>query len=178
MERLKANLLQHDAAIWIAKDLLVNSVTPRNIGVRQYEGGDTKLDGPIFEGAMAFLFREEIETIGDDEAHIARASLIDPWVIDLVENTVAGSEPDFAVPVQRRSSASLGAGCPARRDAWPSRRVYRLRIAHEISFPVFEDRIANDRTFTKESWAYDHFGIKTLRTSPIASGARRRNLRS
>jgi len=48
---------------------------------------------------VAFFFGEEVATVGDEEAEVAGAGLVDAGEIDLVQNAVADGEPDFAVLV-------------------------------------------------------------------------------
>src|SRR5579863_9452759 len=68
--------------------------------------------------------------ICDQEAHVARAGLIDAGKVDLVEDPVAQGEPNFAVLVERSSDAGLRARCPSRGNARPAGRITSIRISH------------------------------------------------
>src|SRR6185437_12272067 len=89
--------------------------------IGELESGHAILDRTHRAARMAFLFLEIIATIGNDEAEIARASIIDARVIDLIENAVAEGVPDAALRRQRCADRTLGAGCPARRNAGTTR---------------------------------------------------------
>ena len=99
LQRFEANLLQNHVAVRIGEDLLVNPVAATAIGVGQFKGGDAGLEGLVLEGAMPFFLGEEVPSVGDDEAEVASASLIDPREVNLIQNAVAGGEPDLAVLV-------------------------------------------------------------------------------
>ena len=95
------------------------------LGVGQFKGGDAGLKGTVLKCAVALLFGKEIAAVGDDESHVARAGLVDAGEVDFVQNAVTQREPDFAVLVERRAGARLGAGGPARRNAGPARSIAR-----------------------------------------------------
>jgi len=58
---------------------------------------------------IALLFREEAVPIGDDETQIPRTRLIDPRIVDLIEDAVTQREPDPTLRLQRRADAAFGA---------------------------------------------------------------------
>ena len=58
---------------------------------------------------MPLLLGKKGLAIGDNEAEIARAGLIDPGKIHFIQNAVAQRKPDLAVLVQCRPSSGFGA---------------------------------------------------------------------
>jgi hypothetical protein len=131
LQGFEADLLQHNVAIRIGEDFLVNAVAAANLSVDQLIGGDTGLERFVFEGAVAFFLGKEIASVGDDQAQVAGASLVNAGKVDFVQNAVAGGEPDLAVLVQGRAGGGFGARGPARRNAGPAGGVGR-RIAHAV----------------------------------------------
>lgn len=75
---------------------------------------------------MALLFGEKIAAVGDNEAEVASARLVDARVIDFIEDPVAESEPDTAMTGQSGAGAGLRAGGPTRLDAGPAGGVLDL----------------------------------------------------
>jgi hypothetical protein len=51
-------------------------------------GRDSWLDGKVLEGTVAFLFGEELATVGDNESEVSGAGLVHPGKIDLIENAM------------------------------------------------------------------------------------------
>jgi hypothetical protein len=78
---------------------------------------------------MAFLFGEELLTVGDYQAEVAGAGLIQPREIDLIENPVTQREPNPAAEIERGAYARFGARGPARWDSGPARRITNI-VAH------------------------------------------------
>ena len=111
------------------------------MGADKLKRRHTVLQPHQFAAAITLLLGEEAGTVGHDEAEVARAGLIDPRVIDLVQDAVAEREPNAADRRQRGADAGFRAGCPAGRDAWPAGCVghYRLlmrrrcRLCHETT---------------------------------------------
>jgi hypothetical protein len=75
-------------------------------------------------------------SVGDDESEIARAGLIDPWIVDFVDDSVAQREPDPAVAADSGADTSLGAGCPTCWYAWPTGSQRIRNIGHSRLRPV------------------------------------------
>ena len=98
---------------------------------------------------MALFLREERVAVGDDQAEIARAGLVDAGKINLVENSVAEREPDAAVQIERCAHAGLGARSPARFDSRPARRV--TNFISQWSSPAFSS-LPEDADF--RCWRY------------------------
>lgn len=126
----ETNFLQEDVAVRVGEDFFVNAIVAVDFGVDEFEGGDARLEGGVLECAVAFFFREIIASVGDQQAEIAGAGLIDAGKIHFVDNSVTGSEPDLAMLVQGGASSGFGAGSPARRDAGASGGIDG--IGHEI----------------------------------------------
>ena len=136
-ERLESHLLQHDVAIGIGENFLMNAVAAAALGIDQLKYRNARFDGAILEFAIALLFGKEVEAVGDDQSQVASAGLIDARKVDLVKDAVADREPDFTVLVEGSADAGLGARGPARRDAGPAGGVLCNRITHESVFLVF-----------------------------------------
>jgi hypothetical protein len=120
VKRPEGDTLQHDIADRIGKHGLVDAIAAIGGDIGKPESRHTVLDGMHRTARVAFLFREIIAAIGDNEAEIARAGIINARIINLVENTVADRVPDAALRRERRVEPALGAGRPACRNAGPA----------------------------------------------------------
>ena len=98
------------------------------VGVDEPERRHAVLQRGDLEVAVALLLGEEAIAVGDDQAEVARARLIDARIVDLVQDAVAEREPDAADRRQRGADAALRAGGPARRYAWPAGCVGHARL--------------------------------------------------
>jgi hypothetical protein len=101
---------------------------------------------------MAFLFSKVLTTVGDDQAEVADAGLIDSWIINLIEDAVTEREPNLAVEIQCGAYACLGARSPAGGDPGPARRVTNF-ITHEalsLTFKQFARRFRSALGFHPE----------------------------
>jgi hypothetical protein len=90
------DLLRHDVSALIGQDMLVDAKAAAGVGVDEFEGGHAVFQTREFERAVALLLGEEAGTVGDDEAEVTGAGLIDARIVDLVEDAVAEREPDAA----------------------------------------------------------------------------------
>src|SRR4029079_9883935 len=79
---------------------------------------------------VSLLFREGRPAVGHDDAAVADPSLIDPRIVDLVEDTVAQAEPDMAVASNRGPDAALRARCPTPRYARPAGGQWFRFVSH------------------------------------------------
>ena len=79
----EANLLQHDIAIRIGQNFLVDPVPSLHLCIGQLVGRYAGRNRNILEPAVTFFFGEKTLAIGNDEAHVASAGLINPRVINL-----------------------------------------------------------------------------------------------
>ena len=77
LQRDEADSLQHDVAVRIGEDFLLDPVTSLQFGVRQFVNRNAGLDGVVFKLAMALFFGEVAGAVGDDQSLIAGAGLID-----------------------------------------------------------------------------------------------------
>src|SRR5208283_3760173 len=91
----------------------MDAVTAIGLRIGQFKNRNTGLDRCILKSAMPLFLGEEVAPIGDDEAQIAYARLVDSGEIDFIHDSVAEREPDLAVLVQGCANARLGAGSPA-----------------------------------------------------------------
>ena len=79
------------------------------MGVSQFVNGHSRLDRDILKAAMTLLFREKFPPVCNQEPEIARASLVNPRKINLVQNPMAQREPHPAVQVQSRAHTGFRA---------------------------------------------------------------------
>ena len=122
-QRLELDSLQDHVAIGIAENFFANPVTAVKARIGELEDGNTRFERDVLKGAVALFFREVAAPIRDDQSQIASAGLIDARKVDLVQDSVAERVPDTAMRVESCANARLGAGCPARRNSRPARRV-------------------------------------------------------
>ena len=121
LERHKTDALEHHVAPGIGQDLLLNAITTI----------DSRVSNPISKNTRRYLgrlrtriplfLREERLSIGHDETKVARACVIDTWVVDLIEDPVAQREPDAAVAADSGTEAALRTRRPAGRTSRPAR---------------------------------------------------------
>jgi hypothetical protein len=97
LQRFEANLLQQDVAVRVSENFFMNAVVAVDFRIDEFEGGDARLEGFVFECAMAFLFGEVISSVCDHESEVASAGLIDAGKIHFVDNSVTYREPHFAM---------------------------------------------------------------------------------
>ena len=126
-ERCEPYPLQEGRPIRIAADVLLDPIAAPSTAVQQAKGWDAVFGAANAVRRVSLLLGEEPAGIGDDEAEVADASLIDPRIENFVDDAVTQREPEAALMAERRSDATLGARCPARGDAGPARRAYALR---------------------------------------------------
>ena len=133
-ERMKIQALQDDIAARIGEHQLVETIAAVLAGAGDGKGGHAVGDRPQDARRIALLLGEEALPVGDDEAEIPRARVIDARIVDLVQDAVAEREPDLALRGESRAHAALRARGPARRDPGGSRGG-RKQIAHRRSGP-------------------------------------------
>jgi hypothetical protein len=105
------------------------------------KAGTPSVIGRMVPLASRFSSEKKAASIDDDEAKIPRTGLINPRIIDLVEDTMAQREPDPALRLQCSANAAFGAGRPPRRNARPTWR--RLLEGH-LHLPVWTASQATD----------------------------------
>ena len=88
LERHKPNFLQYYISPRIGQHFLFDLKLTRLACVSQFVRRDSRFDGKILEGTMAFLLGEELATVSDNQAEIAGAGLVHPGKIDLIENAM------------------------------------------------------------------------------------------
>src|SRR5579859_2950839 len=114
------DLLHNDVGALVGQDVFVDTEAPADVGVGELEGGDAVFETVQNGRAIALFFGEEAVAVGDDEAEVAGAGLVDARIVDFVQDAVAEGEPDAADRGKRGADAGLGAGGPAWRNAWPT----------------------------------------------------------
>src|SRR5208337_2162988 len=95
-EVFETDLHQHRLAARVGDDALNDAKTATDMRARQPKGGDAVIEPLHDHLAIALLLGEEGRAVCDDEAEVADAGLIDPRVVDFVEDAVADGEPDAA----------------------------------------------------------------------------------
>src|SRR5258708_21041491 len=128
LERHKPNFLQHHVSPGIGQHFLFDSVPARHARIGELVGRRSRFDRKVAEGTMTFIFREEVSAVGDNQAEVAGAGLVNTGKISLIEDAMTESEPNPAVEIQRSAYASLGARGPAGFDSGPARRVSKIII--------------------------------------------------
>ena len=89
LQRFEADLLQHHVAVGIGEDFFVDSVAPAQISVLVSSNAGTPGSNGLFsKRTVPLLLGKESPAIGDDEAEIARASLVHPRKIHFIDNSV------------------------------------------------------------------------------------------
>ena len=121
LERHETDALEHHVAPWVGQHLFLDPIATINGRVpnpiRRNAGRHLRRLG----AGIPLFFREVRLPIGHDETKVARARVIDAWIVDLVENPVAQREPDTAVATDGRAEAALRTRRPARRNTRPAR---------------------------------------------------------
>ena len=115
--RLELHFVQQGVAPWVRENCLDGRVATFPAGVLNHEGGDAGFQHANLGVGMAFLLGEEPVRIARQQAEIADIRLIQPRIVDFVDNSVGKREPDPASPAHRHSYAFLCAGGPAGRDS-------------------------------------------------------------
>src|SRR5260370_32973163 len=123
LQRHKPNLLHHHVSPGIGQHFFFDPVASRHAHVGQFVDRHSWFYGKVPEGTMAFLFREELTTVGDNQTEVAGASLVHAGKVDFIKDAMTQREPNPAVEVQGSSDAGLGARSPARFNSGPARRV-------------------------------------------------------
>ena len=67
--------------------------------------------------AVALDLGEESVSVRDDEPEVADASLVNTWIVDLVDDPMTEGEPEPATARNGASKPFLGTGCPTRRNS-------------------------------------------------------------
>lgn len=69
---------------------------------------------------MAFFFGKEVLAVCNQKLLIARAGVVHPRKVDLIENAVAKCEPNLTMQVKGCADARFRAGSPTRLNTRPS----------------------------------------------------------
>src|SRR6185503_14848003 len=130
LERHEADALKHHVAPGIGQYLLLNAIATINGRVPNLIRKDAWRHLRRLGAGISLFFRKECLPIGHDETKIARACMIDAWIVDLVEDPVAQREPDAAFATHSGTEAALRTRRPARRNTRPSRSK---GLCHDLS---------------------------------------------
>src|SRR5580700_10449289 len=84
LERFEANFLEHDVAVRIGENFLMNPVAAAILSVGQFKSRDAGLEGLVLKGAVPLFLGKEVAPIGYHETEIASAGLIDTRKINFV----------------------------------------------------------------------------------------------
>src|SRR6185437_10480875 len=123
LERAKGDALQHRIVHRIGEHQLLDAIAAGKAGAGDRKRRNAVLGRMDDAARAALLFGEIAVAVGDDEAEVARAGLIDARIIDLVEDAMADREPDTAHPAERRADPALGARGPAPGNSRPAGRL-------------------------------------------------------
>ena len=121
LERHETNTLKHHVAPRVGQYFFLDSIATINGRVQNPIRRNSWRDLQGLRPGIPFFLREECLPIGHDETKVARACVIDAWVVDLVEDPVAQREPHPAVATHSRAEAALRTRRPACRNPWPPR---------------------------------------------------------
>src|ERR1700722_8549945 len=119
---LEANVQNDRIAARVREHAIDDPESPAAMRARQAEGGNTVFD--TFDDclAVALDLGEESSPVGDDEAEVADASLVNARIVDFIDDAVTDGEPDAAPLAERCADPVLGARCPTRRNSRRPRR--------------------------------------------------------
>ena len=115
--RAQFHLLQHHVAPRIGDHRLEDVVATGDAFAAQAIGRHAIGQRVHAVMRVALLLGEEPIRPGDDETEIAQAGLVEPRVVDLVQDAVAEREPDPAERRERGADAELVGGSPGGRNA-------------------------------------------------------------
>jgi hypothetical protein len=121
--------------VWVAEDFFVDAIAAIEGRIGELIGRNSGFVGNVLKLAMPLFLREITMAVGDDEALVPSASLIDSREIDLVKNSMAEGVPDSAVGIEGRANARFGARSPARRNARPAGRKAVSRVGQLAFIP-------------------------------------------
>ena len=119
----KPDLHQHRIAARIADHALDDAESAADMRAREQKGRHPVFERLHHRGAVPLFFGEEAVVIDDDESEVADAGLVDPGIVDFVEDAVADGKPDAAGVGERRADSALGARGPSRPNSGRSRRL-------------------------------------------------------
>src|ERR1700722_14616109 len=119
---LEANVQNDRIAARVRDHAIDHPESPAAMRARQAESGNPVFDTFDDRLAVALDFCEETVPVGDDEPEVADASLVNTWIVDLVDDAMADSEPDPAALAERCAAPVLCARCPTRRNSRPPGR--------------------------------------------------------
>ena len=121
LERHETDALEHHVAPGIGQYLLLDSIATINGRVPNPIRRNARRHLRRLGAGIPLFLREECLPIGHDETEVARARVIDAWVVDLVEDPVAQREPHPAVATHSGTEAALRTRRPACRNSRPAR---------------------------------------------------------
>ena len=102
----------------IHSDFFDEAIAPLPVGIREPVKQRVLFQAfGLVEQVTPLLVAERF-TIRDQKLQVARVRRIHMRKIDLVDDAVAEREPDAGTAVVRGAETVLGAGSPARLDAW------------------------------------------------------------
>ena len=117
------DLHQHRVAARVADHALDDAETAAEMRAREQKSRHAVFERLHLRGAVPLFFGEEAVVVGDDESEVADAGLVDPRIVDFVEDAVADGEPDATGVGERRADSALGARGPSRPNSWRSGRL-------------------------------------------------------
>src|ERR1700722_2480754 len=130
---LEANVQNDRIAARVRDHAIDHPESPAAMRARQAESGNPVFDTFDDRLAVALDFCEKSVPVGDDEPEVADASLVNTWIVDLVDDAMADSEPDPAALAERGADPVLGARGP---PSGNSRRPRRFDHVFPLKTPV------------------------------------------
>src|SRR3984885_12978427 len=118
----EANVQNDRVATRVREHAIDHPESPAGMRARQAESGNPVFDAFDDRLAVALDLGEESSPVGDDEPEVADASLVNTWIVDLVDDAMADGEPDAAPLAERCADPVLGARGPTRWNSRPTGR--------------------------------------------------------
>jgi hypothetical protein len=130
VQRDEANALEDDVAPGIGQYLLFDAVPAVEGLIADSIGRNTRCHAGGGGAGIALFFREIAVIAGDEEAKIASARVVDPRIVNLVQNAVTQGEPDATVAAYGCAKTAFRARRPSAGNARPAGRKYFSNVSH------------------------------------------------
>ena len=118
----EANVQQDRIAARVGDHLIDQAESAAAMRAGQPEGGNPVFDTLDDRVAVALDLGEESAPVGDDEPDVADASLVNPRIVDFIDDAVADGEPHLAALGERGADPVLCARGPSSRNSRPAGR--------------------------------------------------------
>jgi hypothetical protein len=122
----EANVQNDRIAARVRDHAIDHPESPAAMRARQAESGNPVFDTFDDRLAVALDLGEESFSVSDDEPEVADASLVNTWIVDLIDDAVTDGKPDPAALAERGADPVLGARGPPSRNSGPPGRFDHL----------------------------------------------------